>query len=473
MKELFTNYIYGYYGDPFAKLAAIKQSGLHLLGGQSLQWAIFLTIQKLTNNEVLTYNIVTILSYLFCFAATYFFAKYVTTRNDKEKQRASTLVHLPALLAGLIFTTSQYLHWQGTQHLELVLAAGFLPLYFWRLLEYRRAVSYKNAFWLAVTFSATFLTSFYYGYFLMLITGGLIAIGLVRRQGVRLPNRLRLLTTTGLLFIALSTIFTLPATTSLVKYKLGIDTHLPEVSGVGTSIEQNSVDEIFRLTARPWDYFLPSSKHPVFGKYVANFYKNINPEMSWQLWSAYLPERAIYIGYTALALASLAVWQIIDGGSWMMDKRKRTKKFSIVPARPAGGHFQLSIIATITIVAIWLSLPPYVSIHLYKIPISPSYFLFKLFPVFRAYIRIAVLIQLGIAVLAGIGFQVLASRLTRLPAAGRFARKLKPFSLVTLVTLVTFVTLVILILFENLSLPLPFTKVNQSLSVEDYTLLSP
>lgn len=416
IKDLLSNYIYGYYGDPLDKLYQMSQAPAHLLQGQTLQWLTLLGTAKIFGSEVVAYNLVTIFSYLFCFGSVFFFVKWLT------KSRCA------AVISATIFVTCQYLQWQGTQHIELVLAAGFLPIYLGRLFIYLKSQTSKNAFWLALAFSAVFLTSFYYGYFLIVVTAVLAILSKPKFKP-------------WALFALLAAIFTLPATQALIKFKLGIDANLPAVSGIQTTLSQNTLDQVFRLTARPWDYLLPSINHPLFGSWIRNFYENVNPGMSWQAWSAYLPERAVYIGWTAIALTIVALCETI--------KKKNPKPTSHFP------HATAVIVVTIT--ALWLSLPPYVSIQSHIIPVSPSYFLFKLFPMFRAYIRFAVLVQLGIAILAGAGFQRIAAKLYRKPAILGFALLLCSG----------------LIVFENLSLPLPFIRVNQLPPVYQYIKETP
>ena len=474
--SFFDTYIYGYYGDPLTKLADMHTGGWHFLQGQTLQWAILLGFTKLFGSEVVAYNIVTMLSYLFAFVSVFLFTKYflhfvetpcragtpalgvsgILRRASRLKSAYSaSLRNTSAIVSATIFTFSQYMLWQGTQHLELVMAAGFIPIYFWRLFEFFKNSSNKNAMWLGVSFSALFLMSFYYGYFAGVLTGGMLVIKISRHLersvieksrdlkdfSMRLITNLVEMTKSWLVFILTTFMLTLPATLSLIKLKLGVDMTLPEVSGIKTTLAQNDLNQIFRLTARPWDYLLPSINHPVFGEFVENFYQNTNSHMSWQLWSAYLPERAVCIGYTALILAMIGVLAIY-----------KTSKSKAQISNNNKVNFQLSTfnlqlctyLLIIIISSLWLSLPPYVSIHGNIIPISPNYFLFKLVPLFRAYIRYAIFVQFGIATLAGLGTYLLA---TRYPTR-------RVGYLITL-------GVISLVLFENLSLPLPFTKVNQ------------
>ncbi|MFH1896441.1 MAG: hypothetical protein ABH814_03155, partial [bacterium] len=112
IKDLLSNYIYGYYGDPLDKLYQMSQAPAHLLQGQTLQWLTLLGTAKIVGSEVIAYNLVTIFSYLFFFGSVFFFVKWLT------KSRCA------AVISATIFVTCQYLQWQGTQHIELVLAAG-------------------------------------------------------------------------------------------------------------------------------------------------------------------------------------------------------------------------------------------------------------------------------------------------------------------------------------------------------------
>ncbi len=441
-----SNYIYGYYGDPLIIISNLSNIRLTLLQSQTLTWLILFIPKILTGSEAIAYNIVLLFSFLFAFATAFFLASYII-KEEAIKETLQKIIY-SSLVAAIIFTFSQYMLWQGTQHIELIISAGFLPLYFWRFFEYRKEYSAKNALYLALSFAAVFLTSFYYGYFIAILTAPLFLLRFKKQH---------------LTFALASFFLTLPATLSFIQFKLGINTGYAEVGNIGLSIQRNTIEEVFRLTARPWDFLLPSINHPFFGKFTDNFYKNTNPNMSWQLWSAYLPERAVFIGWTALVLAVMGIVVSLEKVRFQISDLKFQK-----------------ILLYIALAALVLSLPPFVSFQGQKIPINPNYLLFKLFPMFRAYIRAAIIFQLFLAIFAGHGFFFLNRYISRLKlrhsgfadkanSGIRNGGKKLDSRFRGNDSIVVFLIIAFIIIFENLSLPLPFVKANNLTPMYQYT----
>jgi len=360
------------------------------------------------SHEVMAYNIIFLGSLLLAFLLTY------------RLGRSLNLSKQGALLAAWIYTFSQDFLWQGTQHLELVLGAAFLPLFVHKLLG-------GNLWSKALSFSLVFLSSFYLGYFaLLLIVGAAGYDALIKlREKTSLSCLGKHLTyhygTLALLIFGL----TLPATIPLWQTIIAPSKATPIAQDLRTNLKRNTVEEAFRLTARPWDFFLPSSQHPLFGAAVKTFYEKTNPQMSWQLWSAYLPERAIFWGGTATLLA---LWAVL--------------RPCTLPEcyKAAGKGFPRRKLVFLLWFCLWLSLPPYLSFRGDQIPLSPSYFLVSLIPVFRAYIRINFLTKLFLSLLAGLGLEKLLTNYRR-PRA-------------------LWIVILGLVIFENLT-PLPLMPVNQ------------
>ncbi|MDP2873861.1 MAG: hypothetical protein Q8N84_01010, partial [bacterium] len=343
-------------------------------------------------NEVLAYNLIFLGSLALAFALTYRLGR----KLGWEKSGA--------VMSALIYTFSQNFFWQGTQHLELVLGAAFIPF----LVETLLAGHFLQSL---LAFALVFYSSFNLGYFCLLLFP---VFCFFRKEKL----------TKAFLWIALAFIVTLPATIPLLRWYFQPKNE-PQINEyMSTNLTRNTPDEVFRLTARPWDFLLPSQYHPVFGGIVKTFYEKVNPKMSWQLWSAYLPERAVFWGWTATLLALLAFLPFPErnrGATTISRVSRRTLLFLLL-------------------FSLWLSLPPYFSLRDHKIPFSPSYFLVRLVPMFRAYIRINFFTKLFLALLAGQGVVLLTKKWSH------------PKLIVTVI--------ITLIIFENLSF-IPRLNVNQ------------
>ncbi|MDD5165804.1 MAG: hypothetical protein PHQ57_00235 [Candidatus Omnitrophica bacterium] len=141
-------------------------------------------------------------------------------------------------------------------------------------------------------------------------------------------------------------------------------------------------EDLFSQSARPLSYFLPASVHPVFGKFTENFVGS-----SW--YGESFTEHTLYLGWVPLILAFLAF------KGW---KRRKEKESPYI-----GFFIFLAVIA-------WLfSQPPWWNIGSFKI-YMPSFFMYKILPMFRAYCRFGIVVMLAVAVLAGFGLKLILQR---------------------------------------------------------------
>jgi len=365
------------------------------------------------------------------------------------------------LTSGLVFGFCQYQLWQGMQHLDLI-AVFWLPLFFYHLWRFTEAKSIRAGIILAASSSLVFLTSFQIGYLALLF---LVCFWLLEwfydwSHGVKILDRARV--RSYLVFTAACLIFTLPGTYSLGRARWGnasryehprqensaTNRRSEELFGMGFAKKftreyyaqeslrhawsRNTLDDLFTFAARPWDYFLPSIYHPVFGGWVQKFYSTVHPQLNRNLRSASVPERCVFLGWTALVLAFL-------GYRWGR-RDPRLKKV-------------VWLVGCSTLFLVWASFPPYLWTKLGKVPISPSHLLFKFFPMFRVYARAGILVQLCLAVLGGIGLSFLVRRI-KSPRIVGFCLGL----------------VVVLVLFENLNSP-PFHTTDVSQVPEVYRWL--
>ena len=90
--------------------------------------------------------------------------------------------------------------------------------------------------------------------------------------------------------------------------------------------------------------------------------------------------------------------------------------------------FYVKLFLFITFVGILFSMPPYWNFGIFKI-YFPSFFMYKILPMFRAYARFGILVMLSISVLAGIGFMRLVSTKKNKIHYCRICLKLKNYSM--------------------------------------------
>lgn len=151
--------------------------------------------------------------------------------------------------------------------------------------------------------------------------------------------------------------------------------------------------DLLTQSAKPLSYFLPAISHPVFGKFTEQFIGS-------PLYGVSYTEHTLYLGWTTLILAFIAFKQ------W----RKRRKLSAIRYPLYANEDFYIGFFVWLAIVAWLFSQPPYFTFPHFKI-YMPSFFMYKILPMFRAYCRFGIVVMLAISALAGFGLKFIISNI--------------------------------------------------------------
>ncbi len=335
----------------------------------------------------------------------------------------------PALLASVIYCSSAYFFWHGTQNLELILGAGFLPFFILSVINLEKAIRgsgslLKSSLTAGLALSLISLSSFYLGYLSVVAFCVLFIFFRLTDSPLKISVFLNRRMLTGYLLVVLTTaVLSISAYLPLLEYHFG--RLAPETSRTISAVTTRStVSDVVAFSARPWDYFMPSIYHPVFGSSVQGFYRYVKEHYSYQFWSTFLPERANYLTFTGIGLALYALWTA--SRSW----RRRTRTVSSDDSRNIG------LLVLIAIFMFLVSMPAVIEIKGFPL-YFPSYFLFKVFPMFRVYARAGVFVLLAVSLLAGYGLKFLMAKIDK-----------KKSVVLTAV-------LCVAVLFENLNFP-PF-----------------
>lgn len=344
----------------------------------------------LITDEVLAYNLVLLLSFPAA-ALSMFFLVYSLTKNAAA-----------GFVAGLIYSFSPYHFWKAYNHLDLALIWP-LPLYVWalvRLIKEKAPAAavvaseplgllqpegFKSALLIGVTFAMVVLTNFYYGYFMILFTLIFLPffwLGIILRKG---RSGLRFLLyhfITLSLSALISLIITLPFT-----YQILAEARRPGgeegISLFKQEAFRRPLDNLISLSARPWDYLIPSQDNPLFGAYVPRLYQWIQTKSEdFKTISAPPHERTIYLGWLSIVFSLAAVYLCLKSRLFR-EKYGRT----------------VSVLAATTLVLAFISLPPFVIVKNIQTNL-PAFYLYRFFPMFRAYARLGVVVLLGLALLA-------------------------------------------------------------------------
>ncbi len=275
--------------------------------------------------------------------------------------RRMTASHAGALLAALLYAFSPF-HLAHAAYHPHVAQTQWLPLYalaLWRALEDATAAR------LALLAGASLLlglSNFYSG-----LVGGVLTLGVLAATGVAWrqdPTRLRSLARTGLA-LACPVAIVGGAMAALAPEGLAPRFAFP-------------ASDAALFSARAWSYLLPPAYHPLFGRWSRGLWERAGLGES-------IVEQQVGLGWSVLALAVVAIAGVLRG-------RER--------ARP-----HLSWVVGLAALAFACSLP------------GGGLLVHALAPMFRAYARFGVAVQLAVALLAGAGM----ARLQRGASPGRRA----------------------------------------------------
>ena len=145
--------------------------------------------------------------------------------------------------------------------------------------------------------------------------------------------------------------------------------------------------DVFRYSAKWWGYLVPPVAHPLLG------------DLARRVWTASgvsdgLLEQQVSLGWGVVALGMIAIYH------WLGRDRRSAAAASI------------PVLAAVAIAALLCSLSPERTIAGFRF-VRPSALLHDLLPMFRAYARFGVVVQLMAALLAGIGVDYLRRAGTR------------------------------------------------------------
>lgn len=335
--------------------------------GIGFLWFLIIHILSLLFTPILAYNIQVIINFFLNFIIVFYLVWFLTSER------------LSGFISGLIFAFSPYLFVRAWQHLGetylWMLPMVLLGLF---LLKNKPILRFK-----IFTVSALLISTINFNavYYIILVMGVYFVSTLTTYFKNHDDYRSKLNNS----IIIKNYIFV-----SIVAFILAIPQFLPIIVKIFTSqsslasawnLYHRPFEDLFEQSARPLSYFLPAAVHPLFGKFTEQF-------MGSKLYGMSFTEHTLYLGWVPLILAFIAF------RGW---KKKRKESFNV-------GFFIFLAVAA------WLfSQPPWWQIGSMKI-YMPSFFMYKILPMFRAYCRFGILLMLAVAVLAGFGLKFILEK---------------------------------------------------------------
>ncbi|MDO9464805.1 MAG: hypothetical protein Q7J67_05860 [bacterium] len=330
-------------------------------------------------NEVITWNIVSISNFILSAFFMYLLVKYLT------KSR------IAAFISGVIYGFCPHICMQSFNHIAIA-AIQWMPLYILFLLKLVFEKNYRNAVLCGVFYALVVFSNPYYGYYMLLFTIVFIIFLVLKHiknlYAVIKEDRFKIFKLAGVTFLT-ALIIVVPAEYKIIKTMFSKSKDKPAVF-------TRPLEGLIFSGARPKDFMLPPRTNPVLKNISKPF---ISPDFGSMI------DHTLYLGYTPLILSAIAV------GFWW--KRRKNGKWKM-------GNSQLSVVIPFFLIIFFafgiMSSPPWIPIGAaklnsapFKLPM-PSYFLHKLFPMFRYYSRMVVVMMISLSVLSGIGIKFLLEK---------------------------------------------------------------
>jgi hypothetical protein len=346
---------------------------------RSFLWDTMTLFFGITMKQAVAYNV----QVLFNFILSGFFIYLLVFYLTKDR--------FAGVFSGLIFSFCPQHFVRSWQHIGLAYFQ-WMPLYLLSLIKLKERINLRNT--LLLGFALLILVSFdvHYLYFMIIATLVFLFYLFIYSIGKK-ENFIN-----SLLFLKRIVLISLFILILISPQYVGYIKHIfsqPHAGPGAYNPFYRPFDDLFIQSARPLSYILPSPEHPIFGRVT-------KPFVGSSLWGVSRIEHQLYLGLTALifAFAACRVW---------LKKRRKTKSTNnlIIDIRD---DFNIGYFVCLVIVAWLFSQPPWWQIGRLKI-FMPSYFMYKVLPMVRAYCRFGVVVILAVSVLAGFGLRFMLGRL--------------------------------------------------------------
>jgi hypothetical protein len=314
---------------------------------------------------VTTYNLAILFSFVLAGLCAYFLVYHIT--ND----------FFASVYSGVIYSFLPYHFARAWQHPSLA-QIQYFPLLLLSLFLLKEKSNRASVALLVLSLALSALSSYYYLYFSLIIIG-VYAMFIVIIEKRNSLHTLKLL----LICLVLACILLMPLLYPILKTSLSPHKTVSMVAGGYI----RPFEDLFAQSARPLSYLLPASVHPLFGRFTERFVGS-------PLYGMSFTEHTLYLGLTPFFMAFIAFRQ------W----RRRRKG----PVENRASAY-IGFFALLALMAWLFSQPPWWKIGGLKL-YMPSVFMYRVFPMFRAYCRFGIVVMLAIAVLAGIGLALIRAK---------------------------------------------------------------
>ncbi|GEM_PF-1236098 len=321
---------------------------------------------------------------------------YELTKNKKA-----------SFVCGFIIAFCPY-HLNKVMEFTYIFLCTWMILYIWALVKIKEKGDLVLIFIAAFAFSMTLAFNPYYAFFGFIFTICFLLFCFffawklkimslatsVGRKELLGRARVSLVFIRNIIFVfVLVVIANAPALLGIAKKVFFQHTY---AAGSSPMVYARSFDYLITQSARPLSYLLPASSHPIFGNFTKIMFGSI-------FYGRGSIEQTLYLGWVPLILSYFAFRQ------WRF---KRMHKDVFPGYLSSRENFYIGFFIFSATTAFLCSLPPYAELGLFKI-YFPSYFLYKILPIFRAYARFGIVVMLCVTVLAGYGMKEMLEKIKR------------------------------------------------------------
>ncbi|MCU0666103.1 MAG: hypothetical protein MUF05_03300 [Candidatus Omnitrophica bacterium] len=333
-------------------------------------WLHLAKCLSIIGNEVLAFNLVLFLNLLLSLIAMFSLSYYLT----KD--------YFSSFISAIIYALCPYQFARIWQHFALTFTAG-MPFYILCMIKLYSSGKVKDMFLCVLSFFLVIVFELHYAVFMFVTTAAFITYMLIFRRGPLKLNKLKVYLNAFFLTSVLSIVAILPF---LIKIFWTVKTAKPSAFSIVRPFE-----DLFAQSVHPLSYFLPSAVHPMFGKFTQQF-------VGTSLYGVSFTEHTLYLGWVPIILAFVAF------------KRYRSKQLSAVSCQLSAEEKKyIGFFVCLAVVAWFFSQPPWWNIFGLKL-YMPSFFMYKILPMFRAYCRFGIVVMLAVSVLAGFGLKFILER---------------------------------------------------------------
>lgn len=327
-------------------------------------WGLFAKWLGVLAGEIFAYNILMLSTFLIAGLSMFLLSLYLT-RNSAV-----------SIFCGLIYAFCPYHSVRAWQHFGTA-QIQWMPLYLLFLFRLKNSRDYLSAALLALFLALNYYYDVHYAYFLFFATVLFFVLTLGSAQ--KKAEKIRF---TWLLIASAvcAVLLILPAFLPFLKKAM----EMARASANAYSLSKRPFEDLFSQSARPLSFFLPFTEQPLYG-WITRFFVGSG------LWGESLTEHNVFLGFIPLGLLFFAL-------------RKRKGVIAYYAHKGVDIGFAFNFFILLCCLCFFFSQPPWWNIFGFKL-YMPSFFLYRIFPVVRAYGRFAILLMLGVAVLAAFGFE--------------------------------------------------------------------